>query len=1089
MVSHGLAARFVARSLVGRLSLLVGAHVAVVALAAVLLVSGAPAQAELFDLTSGLPLDPPGKHLDLLILADSSFCQALAPLKQHKDATGVTTHIQSWQSVAQAFANQGRDDPERLKRALALYKKLYGLRYVMLVGDADTFPVRYTLYNRADIASHDFTYMNTDYYYADLFGKDGSFSTWDADADGRYGELNGETVLGQVNVDRVDLTPDLAVGRVPASTVAEVTTYVEKVKRYELGAYGSDWFKKALVAATISPEKSAPTWSQALAADCFKGFGVSRLYETPNSSGIYTPPLNTAGIQAVLNQGVGFVSYTGHGNEYEFAIDAGAWGMAAVDGAVLWWDGLWHNQFCLTGELPATGDFDGDGKDDVVSFVRDAQKNGARGDVRVALSSGTSFGPAAIWHGWFCVGQELPAVGDFNGDGKDDVATFVRNSKTGSGANDVWVALSSGSSFGTSKVWQGDLCRAGELPCVGDVNGDGKDDVISFVRSVRTGADEGDVWVALSTGTGFGTPTKWHNFFCIGTELPRVGDFNGDGKDDIASFVRDSKTGLAANDVWVALSTGSSFGNSSVWSYNFCGPGELPEIGDFNGDGKDDFASFVHGARSTGDGKAVYVGISTGAKIGTVSIWNDSFCPSTDLPGVGDFDGDGYADAASFHRDHFMEPQYGDVAVARSLPLRNKDRLPVIFADACDTAKYAPLPPSSRYVDTNGTIHAGIDNGETFTGVAPYPAAIQPAANDLTCLAEYVLVSRSEGAVGYVGCNTGAQCGWELNTRFFKAYSQGAQTLGDMWASAVYNYYLAYPDPGSLKTADWYAEAEFHQPWKFNLFGDPSLRVGGVTSFGKAAFVGTWEMAHDGWKGELTLSASLDSYVDNAPNLVGTYYRATDGATFSVRGYVRTWRYPLAASWGPDHQIEFFIDFAKTANNRDDDQRFQGFLYSGTKDAMAGRTWWNGIPFGFYAVKKGTGSVDVTPAPRASDKLSKADFVGAYAMTHDGWQGTLLLNAQPDDPIEGSPNVIGTYTTSDGQVCGVRGWVRTPSYYKAPSWGPDHQIEFFIDFARTPTDYGDDQRFLAYLFSGTRNALAGVTWWRGTPFGMHAVKQ
>ena len=89
----------------------------------------------------------------------------------------------------------------------------------------------------------------------------------------------------------------------------------------------------------------------------------------------------------------------------------------------------------------------------------------------------------------------------------------------------------------------------------GDFNGDGRDDIVTFTRGTTA-----DVYVALSTGNSFtGTGVKWHDYFAAGTETPLVGDFNGDGKDDIATFTR----GPAA-DVYVALSTGYSFTGTGV---------------------------------------------------------------------------------------------------------------------------------------------------------------------------------------------------------------------------------------------------------------------------------------------------------------------------------------------------------------------------------------------------------------------------------------------------------------------------------------------------------------------------------------------
>ncbi|MBV1854509.1 VCBS repeat domain-containing M23 family metallopeptidase [Catellatospora tritici] len=263
----------------------------------------------------------------------------------------------------------------------------------------------------------------------------------------------------------------------------------------------------------------------------------------------------------------------------------------------------WNDFFGLTGEKLLTGDFNGDGKDDVVTFT-----GGTLGDVYVGLSTGTGFLGGAKWHDWFAPGAEVPVVGDFNGDGKDDIATFTHDAQ-----GDVFVALSTGTGFGAGVKWHEFFAPAGEYPAVGDFNGDGLDDIATFTQGPATAAD---VYVALSNGSSFGAGVKWHDLFAVGAELPRVGDFNGDGKDDIATF-----TCNADADVYAALSNGSSFVGTTVkWNDFFCLAGEFPYTGDYNGDGKDDIVVFSKG--STND---VFVGVSTGTGFLGGAKWHDFF--------------------------------------------------------------------------------------------------------------------------------------------------------------------------------------------------------------------------------------------------------------------------------------------------------------------------------------------------------------------------------------------------------------------------------------------------------------------------------
>jgi len=285
----------------------------------------------------------------------------------------------------------------------------------------------------------------------------------------------------------------------------------------------------------------------------------------------------------------------------------------------------WHDLFCYGLRIPGTGDFNGDGKDDIVKFWRDSGLGFLRGDVHVALSTGSGFGPTVMWHDWFCLGDEIPLVGDFNGDGKDDIISFA-----GVASGDVYVALSTGSSFsGTGVKWDDDFYTFNQIPGVGDFNGDGKDDIVVFLREVISDIGRGDIWVALSTGSGFGARQKWHDWFCLGNEIPLVGDFNGDGKDDIVTFSRGD-----SGDVYVALSTGSSFSGTGIkWHDWFCFGNEIPLVGDFNGDGKADIATFAHETK-TGDGRGdVYVALSTGSSFsGTGVKWHDWFSIADDMP-------------------------------------------------------------------------------------------------------------------------------------------------------------------------------------------------------------------------------------------------------------------------------------------------------------------------------------------------------------------------------------------------------------------------------------------------------------------------
>ncbi|WP_143175730.1 FG-GAP repeat domain-containing protein [Cryptosporangium aurantiacum] len=273
---------------------------------------------------------------------------------------------------------------------------------------------------------------------------------------------------------------------------------------------------------------------------------------------------------------------------------------------------LWSDTFAFWSQAPLTGDFDGDGRSDVAAFAR-----GNKPTVTVALSTGRSFGPPQVWATSFAPNVEIPAVGDVNGDGRDDVLAFRRGHDAV-----VSVALSTGRSFGAATPWHGHFATGASIPVVGDVNGDGRDDVVAFTRYGAA-----DVAVALSTGRSFGRAAWWSGWFAEDQALPGLGDVNGDGRADAVAFAR----GRSA-EVTVALSTGRSFQRRPTpWLASWATREAVPGLGDFNGDGRDDVAAFTRGGRAD-----VHVALSTGGSFReTPERWHEYFAAATEIPQPG----------------------------------------------------------------------------------------------------------------------------------------------------------------------------------------------------------------------------------------------------------------------------------------------------------------------------------------------------------------------------------------------------------------------------------------------------------------------
>jgi hypothetical protein len=280
------------------------------------------------------------------------------------------------------------------------------------------------------------------------------------------------------------------------------------------------------------------------------------------------------------------------------------------------------------------GDFNGDGKDDMMKFDV-AGSSPSVGGVWVGLSNGSAF-TASKWADWITYPYMQEHIGDFNGDGKDDIMKFDVPA-SGQANGGLWVGLSDGARFNGSQ-WGTWITYKEMRTHVGDFNGDGKDDVMKFDILGRSSLG---LWVGLSDGTRFNA-SQWATWVTYPEMKTLVGDFNGDGKDDIMKFDVPS-SGQANGGLWVGLSDGSRF-NTTQWATWITYKEMKVLVGDFNGDGKDDIMKFdVSGHSNLG----LWVGLSDGTRFNG-SQW-DTWTTYPEMKvHAGDFNGDTVSDVMKF---------------------------------------------------------------------------------------------------------------------------------------------------------------------------------------------------------------------------------------------------------------------------------------------------------------------------------------------------------------------------------------------------------------------------------------------------------
>jgi hypothetical protein len=293
-------------------------------------------------------------------------------------------------------------------------------------------------------------------------------------------------------------------------------------------------------------------------------------------------------------------------------------------------------------------DVNGDGFADVVGFgfsgvlVSFGSASGSFSATSVVVSN---FGQTAGWTSNNAFHRELA---DVNGDGRDDILGF------GFAGTLVSLARADGTfanpttgiaNFGTSQGWSS---QNGFARTVGDVNGDGRADIIGFGFAgtlVSLGNGNGTFQNAQTAAANFGVAQGWAN----DTNFHRtVADVNGDGRDDIIGF------GTAGTLVALANSNGTfgtaqlvlnDFGVNQGWANNDAFP---RIVADVNGDDIADIVGFgVAGtlvAYGRGDGTFTATGFDM-ANFGTAQGWSSN---NTFYRDIADINNDGLADIIGF---------------------------------------------------------------------------------------------------------------------------------------------------------------------------------------------------------------------------------------------------------------------------------------------------------------------------------------------------------------------------------------------------------------------------------------------------------
>jgi hypothetical protein len=299
-------------------------------------------------------------------------------------------------------------------------------------------------------------------------------------------------------------------------------------------------------------------------------------------------------------------------------------------------------------------DLSGTGTSDVLWVERDT------GKVQVWLMDGLTDSRTLAFRGDTAViddvdrsAWDIITRGDYNGDGKNDALLLHRTT----GAVVVWLldgttSVSDLQARGDTVILNSTKARDWRLDGIGDFNGDGRDDLLWVHRYSGKAA----VWLLdgttpLADLTARGDTGILDNTVGTSLRVGGIGDFDNDGRDDILWY----RPNTGAVSVWLLdgitpKATLSARGDTAVIHPNLALYYYIQGIADFDGDGRDD----IVWRKKTGEVIVVWLldGVTSVATLGSrgdTGKIHSTLDPFFRIKGIADFDGDGRDDILLGH--------------------------------------------------------------------------------------------------------------------------------------------------------------------------------------------------------------------------------------------------------------------------------------------------------------------------------------------------------------------------------------------------------------------------------------------------------
>lgn len=235
---------------------------------------------------------------DLVVITPSEFSVALQPLIVHKNEYDLVTTLMTTEDIYASYP--GRDETEQIKYFIKDAIETMGVTYVLLVGSVYKVPMRTSYVSMWHWEAKPIT----DLYYADIYDANGSFCSWDSNNNDKFGETED---------DQVDLYPDVHIGRLACDTCEEVHVVIDKIIHYETETFGQNWFHNMIFIGG-----NTFTGRDGNEGEELNEIIMGIMSDFEPSAVVWTSKrnFNRRTISNAINQGAGFLDYSGHGFEH-----------------------------------------------------------------------------------------------------------------------------------------------------------------------------------------------------------------------------------------------------------------------------------------------------------------------------------------------------------------------------------------------------------------------------------------------------------------------------------------------------------------------------------------------------------------------------------------------------------------------------------------------------------------------------------------------------------------------------------------------------------------------------------------------------